>query len=110
RTRAAAPRGVRGAPPATARRSPDPSAGSEDPLGFDQHRDPALVPHDAVVLVPVLVRPARGGEDPPEEPAQAVVVDAVERIVGTGELHRALDSGPLPTRPDDHGGPGPSAQ
>jgi hypothetical protein len=47
-------------------------ASALDARGFDEHRDPALVGHDPVVLVQIVVRAARGGEDLPEEETATV--------------------------------------
>jgi len=86
------------------------SAARGDPVRGDQHGDPPLLGHHPVVSREVVMRPARGGEDLPEQQAQPLGIDPRHRVVGSGQLHRALDPGPLPARPDDHGGPRPGPQ
>jgi hypothetical protein len=76
----------------------------------EEHGDSALLGHDPVVLVEIVVRAARGGEDLPEEETQAFAVDALQGVVGTGQLDGSLDAGPSPARPDHDRGAGTSAQ
>jgi uncharacterized protein (TIRG00374 family) len=87
-----------------------PSAARGDPGRGDQHGDPPLLGHHPVVGAEVVVRPARGGEDLAQQQAQPLGVDPGHRVVGSGQLHRPFDPGPLPARADHHGGPRPGPQ
>jgi hypothetical protein len=84
--------------------------GGRDPGRGDQDGDPPLLGHDPVVGVPVVVRPARGGEDLAEQQAEPFGVHPGHGVVGSGQLDRALDGGPLPARPGHHGGTRPGPQ
>ena len=72
----------------------------EDAIWCDEDDHTPLVAHRPVVLVPVIVAAAGRGEGLPQEQSAAFVVDAVEGVVGAGELYRPLDPGPLPPGPD----------
>ena len=63
-----------------------------DPRRLHEHRGPALGGHDAVVFLPVVVRPARGGED---RRATTVGV-ARRRRRATGRRARSTRPGPRP--------------
>jgi len=86
------------------------SATRGDPGRGNQHGDPPFLGHNPVVGVEVVVRPARGGEDLPEQQAQPLGVDPRHRVVGPGQPDRSLDAGPLPARADHDGGPRPGPQ
>ena len=77
-----------------------PSAAAVGSLWMDEHGHAALVCHDAVVLVPVVMGPTGGDEDASEQYAQAFAVDAFEMIVRTGQLGRSFCGGPAPTGAD----------
>src|SRR5687768_2520113 len=73
--------------------------------GLDEHGRAALLAHDAVVGVPVVVGAARAGEHRPQQQAQALGVDAVRGVVGADQLARTLDADPQPPgSPQDGGG------
>ena len=92
-----APRSRSRAPPLTpalARRACG-SAGV-DAGGNDQDRRAALLGHHPVVLRPVIVLAARGGEDLPEQFGQRGGFQPPLGVVGPGQLRAPFDGGPPP--------------
>jgi hypothetical protein len=79
-------------------------------LGAEQDRGPPLGQHHAVVFVEVLMGAARRGEDLPQQQPDPLGVHPRQRVGRAGQLHRALDGGPLPADPDRHRRPGPCPQ
>ena len=69
----------------------------------DEHRGTALLGHDAIVGVPVIVCSTGCQEDIAQQPAQHVRVDVRMPVVRTYYLYVALDRGPLPPRACDDG-------
>ena len=69
----------------------------------DQHRGAPLIGHDVVELVPVVVRPARSGEDRAEQETDTFVVDTGGAVVGADQLGVPFHRRPLPARPGDRG-------
>ena len=66
----------------------------------------ALLGHDAVKGVPVVMRAAGGGEDVPEKDSELLGVEVRLRIVGTDKRHRTFHRHPLPPRSGDERGAG----
>src|SRR3984885_5073751 len=75
-----------------------------DAVRVDEDRRAALLAHYPVVGAEVLVGTSRRGEDLAQQQAQAVRVEAGDRVIGADEVDAALGRRPLPARPDDHVG------
>ena len=75
-----------------------------DAVRGEQHGGAALLGHDAVVVVPVVVLPPAAVKTSAKQPRQGAGVETGKRVVGPGELDRSLGGGPLPADPDDDRG------
>lgn len=64
----------------------------------DQHGRAPLFAHHPVVGVPVVVGSTGRGEDVAEHNPESLVIDVRVRVIGSDQLRRTFDGGPLPTR------------